>query len=247
MKAQILDKDAKNIIASALVCALTVGAIASVANPAAAVTTCEGVGTECTATLDVNVNVDEFISLTLTTTNDGRTSTGTATASPAPTGTVEVTATTDPNPVLESTTMLPNSTNTSMGTTAKVVTNSLTGAYLNVIDSDTTNALTTDDTSYSIPAADGAISAGTAQWNLTVTGATKAGTTAGTATTSFVSDKAVPVSSGTALELYRHAQPATGISASIDDTVTIQYNVATDSTQAYGTYTDTITYTASTI
>lgn len=239
MKAHIWDKDTTKIITGALVCAFAIGTIASVATPAMAdATICYGAGTNCTKTLDVNVTVPEFISLTLTSANTHESSTGTAT-SPTPT------ATASPNPITESTSMLPNSTNTSMGTTAQVVTNSITGAYLTVIDVDDSNALMSG--SNNIPAGNGEISAGTAKWNLTVTGATQNGTSAGTATTSFVSNTAVPVSTASALELYRHAQPSTGISASIDDTVTVQYNVATSSTQASGTYTDTITYTASTI
>src|SRR5574344_49878 len=140
-----------------------------------------------------------------------------------------------------SSTMTPNATNSEMKSNVTVSTNALTGYKLSLIDSDTANALAS--TNGSIPALAGTLTAGTAGWNISATKAvnnnTGSGATVGTVTGTNV---AVPVSTGTALVVTNNAN---GNKTPLNETTTVQYNIATSKDQIAGTYTDTVVYTAS--
>ena len=124
-------------------------------------------------------------------------------------------------------TMTPSALDTTtLKTKLTVATNSKNGYKLTVKDADPTTAMTSADTTETIPAQAGNLVAGTAGWNLSGGDLTKAAI----ATT----DQVVKTNPNTA---------HTGIQEGIQMT----YGVATGTAQAQGTYMDTIVYTATTL
>ena len=120
--------------------------------------------------------------------------------------------------------------------TIKVWTNSALGYDLTVIDQDTSNALSNGaagdaaDTIAAVGVA-GELEAGTGAWGIKV----------GTASTDNTGYTAVPVSSGTALNIKNNGSAF----ADAEETV-VYYGVSTKANQKTGTYTDQIIYTATT-
>ena len=124
-------------------------------------------------------------------------------------------------------TMTPSSVNTTgLKTKLTVATNNKNGYKLTVKDADSTTAMTSTDTTETIPAVGGTLTAGTAGWNLSGGDLTKVAVT--------TSDQIVKTNTNAA---------HTGIQEDIQMT----YDVATGAAQAQGTYQDTIVYTATTL
>lgn len=124
------------------------------------------------------------------------------------------------------TTLLPSSADTtSMYTDIFVSTNSGAGYVLTLADEDTNTSLAT--ASATINTAAGLPVAGTASWAVSI----DAGTTW----------LAMPASDATPITVKNYAASHDLV---IEDQSTVRYGVATASDQATGTYTDTITYTA---
>ena len=121
-------------------------------------------------------------------------------------------------------TLSPSNVNTTgLKTKVTVATNSKNGYKLTVKDADTTTAMTSTDTTETIPAVAGTLTAGTAGWNLSGGDLDKAAILPTDQTV-----KTNPNSTHTGLQ---------------EDTQ-MTYGVATSTHQAQGTYLDTITYTA---
>ena len=121
-------------------------------------------------------------------------------------------------------TMNPNNVNTTgLKTKLTVATNNKNGYKLTVKDVDSTTAMTSADTTETIPATAGVLTAGTAGWNISGGDLNKV-----TVTTA---DQVVKTNPNTA-----HV----GIQEDID----MVYGVATSAAQAQGTYQDVIIYTA---
>lgn len=183
-------------------------------------------------TLDVEVNVNTIISMRLVSTSAAGTKTTTCDSRNVviDDNTGEVTSdscTGDEQSV--STTILPSSADTtSMTTNIYVTTNSADGYSLTVIDSDTNNSLQN--------LAGDTISA--------ISSLPAGGTNPGWAISSDngTSWQAVPVSTASALVIKNYSPSPKALAN--DDQSTIRYGVAASETQATGTYTDTITYTA---
>ena len=119
--------------------------------------------------------------------------------------------------------ILPNATGT-MTSTVTVYTNNASGYTLTVADADTDTDL--KNGTFSIPAS-ATTTAGTAGWSIEGGSLTKSAIVA--------SNAASPLT-----------VKATTAKTSSGDATTMTYTVATDEDQATGTYTDTITYTATT-
>lgn len=126
--------------------------------------------------------------------------------------------------------MDPNTVNlTTLSTTAKVSTNAQGGYKLTLADKDTdTNLVHTTLTNFKIGTSTATPAAGTASW------AVKGG--------NISSWTAMPASNGTALTL----KSATALTSAVitDEETTVTYGVGLDSSLASGTYTDTVTFTA---
>ena len=121
-------------------------------------------------------------------------------------------------------TMNPNNVNTTgLKTKLTVATNNKNGYKLTVKDVDSTTAMTSTDTTETIPATAGVLTAGTAGWNISGGDLNKVAVT--------TADQVVKTNPNTA-----HV----GIQEDID----MVYGVATSAAQAQGTYQDVIIYTA---
>ena len=121
-------------------------------------------------------------------------------------------------------TMNPNNVNTTgLKTKLTVATNNKNGYKLTVKDVDSTTAMTSADTTETIPATAGVLTAGTAGWNISGGDLNKVAVT--------TADQVVKTNPNTA-----HV----GIQEDID----MVYGVATSAAQAQGTYQDVIIYTA---
>ena len=121
-------------------------------------------------------------------------------------------------------TMNPSSVNTTaLKTKLTVATNNKNGYKLTVKDADSTTAMTSGDTTETIPAVSGTLTAGTAGWNISGGDLNKAAVT--------TSDQTVKTNPNT-------------MHTGIQEDVQMTYGVATAAAQAQGTYQDVIVYTA---
>ena len=174
----------------------------------------------------ITANVDEVISLRLVSTGslNDKTLTCRSEADPNCSGEEQ----------LVNTTLLPSQDDkTSMYTEAYVSTNSLAGYTLVLSDSDTTNALTTASTEDTIAAINREPVGGTYPgWAIAIDDddANWAG-----------SWYQVPISTAAALPLKTSSNPG---AVTINARTKVTYGVASSSSQAPGTYTDTVVYTA---
>lgn len=124
------------------------------------------------------------------------------------------------------TTLLPSSADTtSMYTDIKVSTNSGAGYVLTLADKDTNTNLAT--ASAYIATAAGLPTAGTASWAVSIDSGTNW--------------LAMPASNGTPITVKNYTATHDVV---VEDQSTVRYGVATANDQAAGTYTDTVTYTA---
>ncbi len=173
-----------------------------------------------TATLDVNVNINSIISMTL----ESHSAAGTKTTD---CDSVSESCTGDEQVVR--TTILPNSADTtSMYTNIYVSTNSPDGYVLTVADSDNNANLETAGGDTIAPISSLPAGGTNPGWAVQIDGQS--------------SWLAMPTSSGTAITIKSYAPSPKAVTT--NDLSRINYGVATSNDQATGTYTDTITYTA---
>lgn len=124
-------------------------------------------------------------------------------------------------------TLGPSNVNTTgLKTKVTVATNSKNGYKLTVKDADNNTAMTSNDTTQTIPAIAGNLTAGTAGWNISGGDLNKVAIS-----TTDQTIKTNPNSAHTGIQ---------------EDTQ-MTYGVATSASQAQGTYLDTITYTATSL
>lgn len=136
-----------------------------------------------------------------------------------------------------------------LSNTLRVTTNNLKGYSLSVAEkkdstagADNTGALVSTDNTDKIPALAGSLTAGTAGWNLSCKSVAPA--VAANATGACEASTSNVAVSTTATTLVKNEN---GNKMPVDDTITINYDVATGAAQLEGKYQDTITYTASTL
>lgn len=134
------------------------------------------------------------------------------------------------------TSLLPNAKDETMNSVVTVYTNNAAGYTLSVEDADNNNSLVSGSNSIAPISATGRLAAGTAAWGINGGDLVNSEDDSETGLTFY----AVPVH-GNAL-----TAKANGLMAQNGEATTFHYGVATSPTQAQGTYTDTIIYTATT-